>query len=124
MRGVYEAGFANNFPRGGSRANARSAAPTEGLGRTFDEVPKKTHARSVPERPACAVRVARVILEPRASSDEHRIVITSPVPRRFHTIPLILAIPLSPWRTESETVLGLSWVAVVGMLRYVGRLLV
>ena len=27
------------------------------------------------------------------------------------------AIPLSPWRTESETVLGLSWVGVVGMLR-------
>jgi len=34
------------------------------------------------------------------------------------------AIPLSPWRTESETVLGLSWVAVDGVLRDVSRLMV
>jgi hypothetical protein len=50
------------------------------FGRTFDAVPHKTHARSVSDRPACVVRVARVILEPCTSSDEHRIAITS----RFH----------------------------------------
>jgi len=38
------------------------------------------------DRPACAVRVARVILEPRASSYEHRIVITFSFARRFRTI--------------------------------------
>jgi len=39
--------------------------------------------------------------------------------RRYRRVPLT-AIHLSPWRAESETVLGLSWVAVVGMLWYVG----
>jgi hypothetical protein len=87
--------------------------------RTFDAVPHRTHVRSISDRPACAVCVACVVSEPRASSDEHRIVITSPGLRRF---PTFLAIPLSPRRTESETVLGLSWVAVVGVLRGVGRL--
>ena len=31
----YEAGSAKNFPRGGSRANTRSAAPTEGIRENF-----------------------------------------------------------------------------------------
>ena len=31
----YEAGFAENFPRGGPRASARSAAPTEGMRANF-----------------------------------------------------------------------------------------
>jgi len=66
----YEAGSAKNFPRGGSRANTRSTAPTEAFGQTFNAVPHKTHARSVSDRPACADCVARVILEPRAPSHE------------------------------------------------------
>jgi hypothetical protein len=33
------------------------------------------------------------------------------------------AIHVPPWRAESETVLGFSWVAVVGVLRGVGRTL-
>jgi len=56
------------------------------FGRTFDAVLHKPNARSVSDRPACAVRVARDILEPRAPSDEHRIVTTSLLPRRFHTM--------------------------------------
>ena len=32
---VYEAGLAENFPRGGSRASTRSAAPTEGTWANF-----------------------------------------------------------------------------------------
>jgi hypothetical protein len=79
---------------------------------TRDNTRRKTPARSVSDRPARADRVSRVILEPRASSNEHRIVITSRFRAGFAPFQ---AIHLSPWRTESETVLGLSWVAVVGV---------
>ena len=36
------------------------------FGRTSHTVRHKTHARSVSDRPACADRVARITLEPRA----------------------------------------------------------
>jgi hypothetical protein len=49
---------------------------------------------------------------------------SSQLPRFRAVFTALLAIPLSPWRTESETVLGLSWVAVVGVLRDVSRLMV
>ena len=39
------------------------------------------------DRPARADCVVRAILEPRASSHEHRIVVTPPVPRRLRTMP-------------------------------------
>ena len=47
------------------------------FGQTFAAVRRKTPARSVSDRPARADRVARVILEPRASSDEHLMSIAS-----------------------------------------------
>ena len=65
------------------------------FGHTFATVRHKTPARSVSDRPARADRVARVILEPRASSDEHRIVITSPVPRRFRTMQRHAFVPVA-----------------------------
>ena len=48
----------------------------------------------------------------------------SRLPRFRAVITPCLAMPLSPWRTESEIVLGLSWVGEVGMLRNVSRLVV
>ena len=47
---------------------------------------RKTRERSVSDRPSRADRVAPAILEPRASSHEQCIVVTSPVPRRFRTM--------------------------------------
>jgi hypothetical protein len=66
---------------------------------SFRLVRHKTPARSVSDRPAHADRVRAGHFG--ASSDEHRIVMTSPVLRHSP----FTCIPLSPWRTESETVL-------------------
>ena len=78
------------------------------FGQTFDAVRhNNTHARSVSDRPTCAVRVARVILEPRASSHEHRIVITRVFARRFRTIPRHSFVPVARRvRNRARFVLG------------------
>jgi hypothetical protein len=65
------------------------------VGQTFAAVRHKTPARRVSDLPACADRVARVILEARASSDEHRVVITSPGPRRFRTMQRRAFVPVA-----------------------------
>jgi len=54
-------------------------------GQTLDAVRHTTHARSVSDRSACANRVVRVILKPRASSHMQRIVILISFARRFRT---------------------------------------
>ena len=57
------------------------------LGIYFLAEDPKTPVKSVSRRPAGADRGARAILEPRASSHEQCIVVTSPVPRRFRPSP-------------------------------------
>ena len=56
------------------------------LGTFFLGGRNKTPGKSVSRRPACANRVARAILKPRASSHEQCTVVTSLVPRRFRAI--------------------------------------
>ena len=94
-----------------TRGNAFSVAD-RGLSGFFWAERHRTPVKSVSRRRTRADRVAHAILEPRASSHEQCIVVTSPVPARFtpcHNMPVY------PWHAEHASGLRFEWVDVFMM---------
>jgi len=75
----------------------------------------KIPEKSVSRRPACADRVARENMEPRAHFMNNA---SSYLPRFRAVFALFTTMHVSPWHAESETVLGFHWGAVLNPQRH------